>query len=91
LLLWRYKKTLLESRFDLTNILQVFALAHEGFRLTRLVTSGVAEIASKRQRSSWSDLGPAAVDEELDAGDVAAFVESEEDVVRPVTLAIESE
>jgi len=82
---------LLESRFDLTNILQVFALAHEGFRLTRLVTSGVAKIASKRQRSSWSDLSPAAVDEELDAGDVAAFVESEEDVVRPVTLAIEFE
>jgi hypothetical protein len=59
--------------------------------LTRLVTSGVAEIASKRQRSSWSDLSPAAVDDDLDAGDVAAFAESEEDVVRPVTLAIESE
>ena len=82
---------MLESRFDLTNILQVFALAHEGFRLTTLVTSCVAEIASKRQRSSWSDLGHAAVDEKLDAGDVATLVGSEEDVVRPVTLAIEFE
>jgi hypothetical protein len=32
-----------------------------------------------RQRSSWSDLGHAAVDEELDASDVATFVGSEED------------
>src|SRR5260370_23030288 len=37
-----------------------------------------SSIASKRQRSSWSDLGHAAVDEKLDAGDVAAFVGSEE-------------
>jgi hypothetical protein len=33
---------------------------------------------SRRRPSSWSDLGHAAVDEELDAGDVAAFVGSEE-------------
>ena len=35
-------------------------------------------IGQKRQRSSWSDLGHAAVDEELDASDVATFVGSEE-------------
>jgi hypothetical protein len=37
-----------------------------------------AEIASKRQRSSWSDLGHAAFDEELDARHVATFVGSKE-------------
>ena len=35
-------------------------------------------LSSRRQRSSWSDLGHAAVDEELDASDVAACVGSEE-------------
>src|SRR5258708_6796404 len=33
---------------------------------------------SRRRPSSWSDLGHAAVDAELDAGDAAAFVGSEE-------------
>src|ERR1700741_5327336 len=44
---------------------------------TRHDASCAAEIASRRQRSSWSDLGHAAIDDQFDAGDIATFVRSE--------------
>jgi hypothetical protein len=52
-------------------------LAHEGFRCRNLMVSCAVEIASKRESSSWSDLGQAAIDDQFDAGDIATFVGSE--------------
>jgi len=44
---------------------------------TRHEASCAPEIASRRQWSSWSDLGHAAIDDQFDAGDIATFVRSE--------------
>jgi hypothetical protein len=55
----------------------VAAIAFFGWSFTEL-NAPLDHQRKPRQRSTWSDLGHAAVDEELDARDVAAFVGSKE-------------